>query len=158
MLPNLSQLIPDLTITQLPFQSSLKLNCLETMMAEPSWSPPPRRKSTVPSQLTLTWKTQNLLRDQKETRNRMELSIPLFKTMEMTNKNGKKKNIQVNLLTTSDLSIKLTIALLPKIHLISREPPNLLMLSPSSRPRNLALSGSLNNPEMPGTLLWPSKV
>jgi hypothetical protein len=78
--------------------------------------------------------------------------------MEMTNKNGKKKNIQVNLLTTSDLSIKLTIALLPKIHLISREPPNLLMLSPSSRPRNLALSGSLNNPEMPGTLLWPSKV
>jgi len=82
----------------------------------------------------------------------------LFKTMEMTNKNGKSKDIQVNLLIPSDLLIKPSTALLPKIHKISREMPNLPTLFPSTTEWVLALSGNSNKQEMHGTSSWLDKV
>lgn len=82
----------------------------------------------------------------------------LFKTMEMTNKNGKSQNIQVNQLIPSDLLIKPSTALLPKIHKISKELVNLLMLFPSTTEWALALSGNFNKQVMHGTSLWLIKV
>lgn len=82
----------------------------------------------------------------------------LFKTMEMTNKDGKSLDIQVNLLIPSDLLIKPDTALLPRIHKISKEIKILHTLFPSTTKWALAPSGNFNKQEMHGILLWLDKV
>lgn len=76
----------------------------------------------------------------------------LFKTMEMTNKDGKSLDIQVNQLIPSDLLIKPDTALLPRIHKISKEIkiPHTLFLNTTEWA--LAPSGNFNKQEMHGIL------
>lgn len=120
---------------------------------------PPSKLSTLLSQpISMLTNLKEVKRDQPVTRELIRPSSLSFKTMERSFKNGDSKDTQVNLKILGDSSIKLDIALLPEILMISRETRTQLMLFPRLVRKEPVPSGRSNNIQTDGTLSWPTKV